>query len=104
MNLTSLTVTELIVIWTVCFPVRRKRQEKCTGRWKPETERLRGQCLDSILALRDLFLTTPSLLNAYTHAMNLLGCEGSFAIDYEDGISDDDRARVTEFMRKIGEI
>lgn len=63
-----------------------------------------GQCLDSILALRDLFLTTPSLLNAYTHAMNLLGCEGSFAIDYEGGISDDDRARVTEFMRKIGEI
>ena len=57
-----------------------------------------GQCLDSILALRDLFLTTPSLLNAYTHAMNLLGCEGSFA---EDSVFEIDEKASAEFDKSF---
>ena len=57
-----------------------------------------------ILALRDLFLATPCLMMAFSHAMNLLGCEGRFGRDYEKDISDADKARVTEAMKALGEI
>jgi 4-hydroxy-tetrahydrodipicolinate synthase len=63
-----------------------------------------GKALDDILALRDLFLTTPALMMAFSHAMNLLGCEGWFGRDYEKDISDADKARVTEAMKALGEI
>ena len=63
-----------------------------------------GKALDDILALRDLFLTTPALMLAFSHAMNLLGCEGWFGRDYETDISDADKARVTEAMKALGEI
>ena len=63
-----------------------------------------GKALDDILALRDLFLTTPALMLAFSHAMNLLDCEGWFGRDYETDISDADKARVTEAMKALGEI
>lgn len=63
-----------------------------------------GKALDDILALRDLFLSTPALMLAFSHAMNLLGCEGWFGRDYEKDISDADKARVTEAMKALGEI
>jgi 4-hydroxy-tetrahydrodipicolinate synthase len=63
-----------------------------------------GKALDDILALRDLFLTTPALMMAFSHAMNLLGCEGKFGTDYETDIPDADKARVTEAMKALGEI
>ncbi len=60
--------------------------------------------LNEILALRDFFVTTPCLMSAFTHAMHLLGCEGNFAEDYEDDISDDWKEQVTAAMQKMGEI
>ena len=63
-----------------------------------------GKLLDDILALRDLFLATPCLMMAFSHAMNLLGCEGKFGNDYHTDISDADKARVTEAMKALGEI
>lgn len=63
-----------------------------------------GRALDDILALRDLFLATPCLMMAFSHAMNLLGCEGCFGNDYHTDISDDDKVRVTEAMKALGEI
>lgn len=63
-----------------------------------------GKLLDDILALRNLFLATPCLMMAFSHAMNLLGCEGRFGRDYETDISDADKARVTEAMKALGEI
>lgn len=63
-----------------------------------------AEALDRILDLRNMFLTTPCLMNAFTYAMNLLGCEGSFSADYSVPISDADKDRVKEFMKQIGEI
>lgn len=63
-----------------------------------------GKALDDILALRDLFLATPCLMMAFSHAMNLLGCEGCFGNDYHTDISDADKVRVTEAMKALGEI
>ena len=63
-----------------------------------------GKHLDDILALRNLFLTTPCLMKAFTHAMNLLGCEGNIAQDYNRDIPDADKERVTAAMKALGEI
>ena len=63
-----------------------------------------GKHLDDILALRNLFLTTPCLMKAFTHAMHLLGCEGNFAQDYNRDIPEADKERVTAAMKAMGEI
>ena len=60
--------------------------------------------LNQILELRDLFLTTPCLMMAFSHAMNLLGCEGNFGVDYQRDVSDADTERVTAAMKAMGEI
>jgi 4-hydroxy-tetrahydrodipicolinate synthase len=65
---------------------------------------LGGKYLDDIIALRNLFLTTPCLMKAFTHAMHLLGCEGNFAQDYNRDIPDADKERVTAAMKALGEI
>ena len=63
-----------------------------------------AKALDEILSLRDLFVQTGCLMKAYTHAMNLLGCEGSFARDYEKDITDEYKEKVTAAMKAMGEI
>ena len=63
-----------------------------------------GKHLDDIIALRNMFLTTPCLMKAFTHAMHLLGCEGNFAQDYNRDIPDADKERVTAAMKALGEI
>lgn len=63
-----------------------------------------GNLLDGILNLRDLFVDTKCLMYAFSYAMNLLGCEGSFAHDYQRDISDADKDRVTMAMKALGEI
>lgn len=63
-----------------------------------------AKALNEILDLRDLFITTGCLMKAYTHAMNLLGCDGSFAYDFEKDISDENKAKVTAAMQAMGEI
>ena len=60
--------------------------------------------LDNIVNLRDLFVTT-KLWSNYKIAMNLIGLEGDYGFGFgtsEEGPND--RAMVTEFMKKIGEI
>ncbi len=63
-----------------------------------------GAYLDQILSLRDLFITTGNLMIAFSHAMNLLGCEGSFGRDYQDDIPEAQKERVTAAMKALGEI
>jgi 4-hydroxy-tetrahydrodipicolinate synthase len=63
-----------------------------------------GKKLDDILALRVLFIKTNGLMQAFSHAMNLLGCQGDFSKDFQSDISDENKDRVTEFMKKLGEI
>ena len=60
--------------------------------------------LDMILALRDLYIATGGLMAAFTHSMNLLGCEGWFATDYNTDISDESKEKVTAMMKAMGEI
>lgn len=63
-----------------------------------------SDALDGILALRDLFLSTGCLMSAFTHAMNLLGCQGVFGRDWESDISPEKKERVTEALKGLGEI
>ena len=63
-----------------------------------------GKLLDDILGLRDLFIDTKCLGYAFSYAMNLLGCEGSFAKDYQTDISDANKERVAMAMKALGEI
>lgn len=63
-----------------------------------------GDALDEILGLRNLFLTTPCLMDAFSYAMNLLGCKGDFTVDYEERIGEQDKELVAEAMKKMGEI
>ena len=59
-----------------------------------------AKALDEILGLRDLFVETKCLLKAYSHAMHLLGCEGSFARDYEKDITDEQHHHSREHRRR----
>ena len=62
--------------------------------------------LNSILALRDLYVSTGCLMAAFTHSMNLLGCEGFFGRDYDRffQLSDENKEKVTAAMKAMGEI
>ena len=62
--------------------------------------------LDSILALRDLYISTGCLMAAFTHSMNLLGCEGFFGRDYDRyyQFSDEKKEKVAAMMKEMGEI
>ncbi|MBQ7340625.1 MAG: dihydrodipicolinate synthase family protein [Oscillospiraceae bacterium] len=62
--------------------------------------------LNAILGLRDFFLTTSSLMSAFSHCMNLLGCEGDFcgARDYETKVSDAEKEKITAAFKALGEI
>ena len=63
-----------------------------------------AQALDDIIALRDMFLGTTNLMSAFTHAMNLLGCEGCFTPDYAEKITDAEKEKVAAAMKALGEI
>lgn len=63
-----------------------------------------ADCLDQIIGLRDLFLSTSCLMSAFTHAMNHLGCRGRFGRDYEPDISDENKERVIAYMKEMGEL
>lgn len=63
-----------------------------------------SDCMDKIIALRDLFVSTPCLMMAFSHAMNLLGCEGNFGHDYHRDIPDADKERIAVMMKAMGEI
>lgn len=63
-----------------------------------------GKELDGILALRDLYITTGNLMAAFSHSMNLMGCEGNFYVDYTKDISDESKAKVEAAMKELREI
>ena len=60
--------------------------------------------LDSILELRDLYITTGNLMAAFSHSMNLMGCGGNFYIDFTKDISDESKALVEAKMKELREI
>ena len=62
--------------------------------------------LDKILALRNYYVSTGCLMAAFTHSMNLLGCEGFFGRDYDRfyQFSDEKKEKVTAMMKDMGEI
>lgn len=62
-----------------------------------------AEYLDNIVALRNVFVAN-DLWPSFTHAMNLLGYEGSFSPDYVDSISEITAATVRDEMIRIGEL
>ena len=84
-----------------CTPKSAKKMYEALDAGDMETA---SKVLDDILALRDLFGELPGFMHGYSHAMNLIGCEGFFCVDYEIRNTEEVNARVTEMMKKLGEI
>lgn len=59
--------------------------------------------LDNIVSLRDCFVDN-NLWPAFSNAMNILGCEGDFAPDFNIECTSEAIENVRAEMRKIGEI
>ncbi|MBO7170166.1 MAG: dihydrodipicolinate synthase family protein, partial [Clostridia bacterium] len=60
-------------------------------------------CLDNIVALRDCFIAN-DLWPSFTAAMNLLGCEGDFGMDYNNPVTDNVITNIRAEMVRIGEL
>jgi hypothetical protein len=60
--------------------------------------------LDQILALRDYFVATGTLMLTYSHAMNLLGCEGNFGMDYQREPTEEQKQTVKAMLKDMGEL
>lgn len=84
-----------------CTPITAKKMYQALAAGDAHTG---SNCLDKIIALRDLFVSTPCLMMAFSHAMNLLGCEGNFGYDYQRDIPEADKERITAMMKAMGEI
>ena len=84
-----------------CTPATAKKMYDALAAGDYETG---AQALDDIIALRDMFLGTTNLMSAFTHAMNLLGCEGCFTPDYVEKITDAEKEKVAAAMKALGEI
>lgn len=65
---------------------------------------LAGTKLDQIIALRDCFAASGCLMAAFTHAMNKIGCEGNFCVDYQFDITDAKKELVVQMMKDMGEL
>ena len=61
------------------------------------------RAFERMITFRDELIAI-DLWPAFRYAMNLLGCSGNYAPDYEGELSDPDRERVKELMRGMGEI
>lgn len=61
-------------------------------------------CLDAIVGLRDLFVESGSVLGAFTYAMNDLGYEGSFYMDYDSMPAEAYHEKVTAALKQMGEL
>lgn len=60
--------------------------------------------LNGILSFRDLMRDMPCLMTAFSHAMNMLGCEGYFAVDYQQAASGEDIEKVAAKLKELGEL
>lgn len=83
-----------------CTPVNTGKMFKAMEQGDYETA---AQCLNNIVALRDAFLGW-DLWPAYTTAMNLLGCEGNFGLDFCSPIKPEYVPQIRAMMEKIGEL
>ena len=61
-----------------------------------------SECLSNILRLRNL-LVKEDIFQAYTYAMNLLGCSGDFHADFCSPISEAAKEEIRDCMEAIGE-
>ena len=60
-------------------------------------------CLNNIVALRDCFIVN-DLWPSFTAAMNLLGCEGDFGMDYNNPVTEKVVTSIRAEMIRIGEL
>jgi 4-hydroxy-tetrahydrodipicolinate synthase len=60
--------------------------------------------LDAIVALRDIFVESGSVLGTFTFAMNDLGYAGQFHMDYDTMPGAVYHEKVTAFLKQMGEI
>lgn len=60
--------------------------------------------LNKILSFRDLMRDMPCLLSAFSRVMNMLGCEGYFAVDYQQQPSEADVEKLAVIMKELGEL
>ena len=58
-----------------------------------------AECLDKILALRNLFIKV-GVMRGFSYAMNLLGYEGNFAFDYSVEGKEDEFVNIKDFMKE----
>ena len=84
-----------------CTPATAKRMYDALTRGDRQTA---ATALDEILALRDYFVATGTLMPTYTYAMNLLGCEGNFGMDYQKAPTPEQKATVAAMLKEMGEI
>ncbi len=62
-----------------------------------------AEYLDSITDLRDLFVAC-DLWPSFSTAMNLLGYEGNFAVDYTSPIKEENIPKIKDALLKMGEL
>lgn len=62
-----------------------------------------GDYLDNIVRLRDVFIKY-DVMPAFTAAMNLLGLEGDYSMDYKPLVTEEGSAAVKQVMKEIGEL
>ncbi len=84
-----------------CTPRTAKKMYTALGAQRFSEARA---CLDAIVNLRDLFVESGSVLGAFTYAMNDLGYEGSFHMDYETLPAAVYHEKVTAVLKQMGEL
>ena len=82
-----------------CTPFNARRMYEGA---KAGDHSLVSECLSNILRLRNL-LVKEDIFQAYTYAMNLLGCSGDFHADFCRPISEGAKGEIRGCMEVIGE-
>ena len=83
-----------------CIPHSIREAQKLLAAGDIQTGK---DAFDRIIAFRDALIAI-DLWPAFSYAMNLLGCAGNFAPDYEGGLTEPEKEQVKELMRGMGEI
>lgn len=83
-----------------CTPVNARSMYRCFQAGDMEKG---SRYLTRIIELRKLFFEY-GVFPSFTAAMNLLGCEGNFHVDYQEGIPEAGREKIKARMKEIGEI
>lgn len=81
-----------------CTPYNSKKMYEDTG-----NDLIVHECLRNILKLRNLFIEE-NVLAAYSYAMTILKCPGSYHPDYAFSISEKLKEKISHLMKDIGEI